>query len=36
MYLFRVNHHKNISLEEKSDWEDEWLSDKAWEKRKVK
>ena len=31
-YLLRVNHHKNISREEKSDWEDEWLSDKAWEK----
>jgi hypothetical protein len=35
-YLLRVNHHKNISREEKSDWEDEWLSDKAWEKGKVR
>jgi hypothetical protein len=23
MYLLRMNHHKNISREEKSDWEDE-------------
>jgi hypothetical protein len=30
-----VKHHKNMSREEKSDWEDEWLIDKAWEKGKV-
>jgi hypothetical protein len=35
-YLLRVNHHKNIIREEKSDWEDEWLCDKAWEKGKVR
>jgi hypothetical protein len=28
-YLLRVNHHKDIGQEEKSDREDERLSDKA-------
>jgi hypothetical protein len=32
MYHLRVSHHKNISPREKSDWEDEWLSDKVWER----
>jgi hypothetical protein len=32
----RVIHHKNISPEKKCDLEEEWLSDKAWEKGKVR